>query len=160
MPFLRPIADVDIGNWSTQAGGTTALFSAIHETDFDDSTYVTTEAVGGASTPVLFRLSDPGPVNSPLTVRFRARATGSNATLTTVLYQDAVIIAQWSDELVAGGFSTVTHTLSTDEFNSISDFADLLVKFIVGSGSGSDGTATFDSTTITWDAITHTMDED
>jgi hypothetical protein len=142
--FARPDADTTIGNYTTQAGGTSSLFATIDEVSASDADYVRspTDPVNEA---YVCRLSD---VTDPLSstghvLRVRAgtdQATGGNQiNLTAQLRQGYVseasqgtLIATLSQtNITAGGFTTYSVTLSGAEADAITDYTALFVRIVM-----------------------------
>jgi hypothetical protein len=138
--FLRPDADDTDGTWTNELGAT-SLYESIDETSASDADYIRS-----ASDPVSdlckIRLSNPGTtVAEPAIVRVRYKkdGTGSDIDLTVRLLQGASEIAAWTYPDIDTTYVTAEETLTTPEFELISDFDDLFLEFTanVSSTAGS-----------------------
>ena len=134
--FLRPDADSSDGGWLDASLSSTALFASVDESTYDDGDYIRSSSADGDT--VRLRLSDPpGSVNGPLIVRYRCKYDGALATVAGWLTQSTStstgLIKYW-EQTPTSSFATYTTTLSTSEFDLITDFNDLYVSFSRKSG--------------------------
>jgi hypothetical protein len=132
--FLRPDMDDSDSGWTTQSGGTTNLYVAIDEpSPASDADYIQSSA-NPVSDIVRFSISDPtAPVVAPFNVRYRyGTFSAGTATITVRLKQGTTLIKQWVHTDATTTFQTVTQTLSSGEFASITDFTNLFVEFEAG----------------------------
>lgn len=96
--FARPIADISVGSWTNQAGGTSNLFQSIDETVPSDVDYVQCEPLLSGTFGFLssYYVLQLGPIDDPetdagLVLRFRASkdiAAGHEQDLIVELRQD------------------------------------------------------------------------
>ena len=132
--YLRPDADASNSGWSTQAGGTTNLYQMVDETSPDDADFIRS-SVNPTSDIVRFRLSDPtSSLTEPFNVSYRySKTDAASCTITARLKQGSTTIKTWvhTDASVMT-FKTVTQTLSSGEFASITDLTDLFIEFEAG----------------------------
>jgi hypothetical protein len=128
--FLRPDADDTDGNWTNELGAT-SLYESIDETSASDADYIRSES-DPVSDLCKIRLSNPGTtVAEPAIVRIRYKkdGTGSDIDLTVRLLQGASEIAAWTYPDIDTTYVTAEETLTTPEFELISDFDDLYLEF-------------------------------
>lgn len=140
--FGRPSADTyRDAAWTEDDGTTDALFGEIDESVASDTDYIktsvapTSEAYVTALTTVEDPISSSGHV-----VRYRyakSAAGGAAVDLTVELRQGYVneagqgtLIATWSHTDISDVFTTQTQTLSGAEADSITDYADLFLRFV------------------------------
>ena len=130
--YLRPDADASNSGWSTQAGGTTNLYLMVDDTSPDDADYVRSSKNPTADI-IRFRISDPAsPLTQPFNVSYRYANLGTSAlTLTVRLKQGTTLIKSWV-HTDAAAFKTVTQTLTSGEFATITDLTDLFIEFEAG----------------------------
>jgi hypothetical protein len=131
--YLRPDADASNSGWSDQTGGTTNLYQVVDETTPDDADYVRSSQ-GPTADIIRFRLSDPSSgLVEPFTVKYRYGLSASGAlTITARLKQGSTVKKSWVHTDGTTTLKTVTQTLTTGEFASISDFNDLFIEFEAG----------------------------
>lgn len=130
---IRPSADSVDGNWTTESGGTD-LYAAI-----DESVASTSDYIQSPSNPVdevcKIKLDIPSIGASipaqPMVVayQFGKSADGAPLNLTVRLLQGATEIAAWTESDITTSWVTRERTLTTMQFNSISDFDDLYLEF-------------------------------
>lgn len=96
----------------------------VDETIADDGDYDQTTAAS-SMTLALGVGTDPGSSSGHI-VRYRIKGTGD---LTVVLMQGASTIATWAHTPAPGSFTTYEQTLSGAEADSITNYADLRLKF-------------------------------
>ena len=130
--IARPDADISSGTWQPNNGLMTNLYGSLDETVADDIDYILIEYVN----PVVqqtceLRLSDMVvPAGSTIMMRFRAMRVfpAGSAILEVRLMQGSTQIAMYTPTLTAS-FADYSYTLSAEEAASITDYADLRVKF-------------------------------
>lgn len=125
--FGTAIADFNIGNWTTQVGGTTNLFAVVDETTPDDSDYIRSEVapVTSAVTLSLTALSTPN--DGPQYVRYRygKDVAGQPTDLTVELLEGAAIVQTWTHTDIPVGFLLATQQIT----NAISNYGALQIRF-------------------------------
>src|SRR5215217_3066631 len=129
-----PISDVTDGSWLNELGSNTNLFASIDETVASDTDYIISSALSSGVSDTcevgLTALNDPVSSSSH-TVAYRYRAQGvGTMNLTVRLMQGASIIASWTHTSVSTTYAVATQTLSGAEANSITDYADLRLRFV------------------------------
>jgi concanavalin A-like lectin/glucanase superfamily protein len=132
--FIRPDADDSNSGWTDQSSGTTNLYAAIDEpSPASDADYIQSSA-NPVSDVVRFRISDPtSAVAEPFKVRYRYGISSAGVcTITVRLKQGSTLIKQWVHTDATVAYQTVTQTLSSGEFASITDFTNLFVEFEAG----------------------------
>ena len=131
--FIRPDTDASNSGWTNEAGSSSNLYLSIDETSANDTDYIQSSA-NPVSDVVRFRISDPSAgMAEPFKVRYRYGTIGAGTvTLTATLKQGIRIIKQWVHTDATTTFQTVTQTLASAEFVTITDFTDLFVEFQAG----------------------------
>jgi hypothetical protein len=142
--FARPDADTAVGNFTTQAGGTTNLFQQIDETSANDADFVRSP-VSPVSEVYVCRLSDVvDPVSSSghvlrmrtandvgaggetldytLQLRQGYVNEGSPGTLIATLTRSSVNSTTWTDSSL---------TLSGGEADAITDYTALFLRLVI-----------------------------
>jgi hypothetical protein len=109
--------------------GGNVLWDKIDETTAVDSDYIWTPTRGSEAEVKLGTITTPLPASGN-TVRVRAKDDGTSSTLTTKLVQGTTVIATWTDTL-SGTLTTYPHSLTSGEASSITDGADLRLRFRV-----------------------------
>jgi hypothetical protein len=139
--FGRPVSDVLIDNWTTAVGGTTNLFAQIDEVTANDGDFIQSQLTPTSDVYVekLSALTDPL-LSTGHIMRYRYGkdvAGGDRIDITLQLRQGYVnegslgtLIKQWVHTDVAGGWTTVTQTLSGGEADSVTDYGDLYRRWI------------------------------
>lgn len=122
----RPVEDVlvdDVVGVPTPGDGSGVYARLAGNTDTEYAEF----SDGGAVEVKMSPLLDPNS-SSGHTIRFRARyaAGATGGTITTTLREGETQIAQWQDELTAD-FADYSHTLSSGEADSITDYTALTV---------------------------------
>jgi len=140
--FGRPSVDTLRDNWETEVGGTTNIWAQIDEVSFDDGDYIRTVLTPTSDVYVTKLTSVEDPLSSTgHIVRFRAAksaAGGDQIDLTVQLRQGYVnegspgtLIATVATLTnISETFSTSTYTLSGAEADSITNYADLYLRFV------------------------------
>jgi hypothetical protein len=129
--IIRPNADDSVGNWTTDAGGTTNLYQRIDETPPDSADYIQSDNAPSSSV-VRVNLSDPV---TPLTsgggvVRFRYYKTGSmTVNLTWRLKEGTTTIKSGTINNISATETLETVTLTSGEVASISDTTNLKLEW-------------------------------
>ncbi len=131
---IRPSADSIDGNWTTEIGGTD-LYASIDETDAGDADYIQSPA-NPVNEACKVRLSNPAlgsyAPQEPMVVAYRYAKSGAGAALDfrVRLMQGNTEIASWTETDIGTGWVTQQRTLTTGQFNSITDFTDLYLEFM------------------------------
>ncbi len=140
--FGRPDSDIDNeGGWSPSSGSD--LYAMLDESSASDSDYVDAPAFATSDsfTVSLTDVTDPSSSTGHV-IRYRYRKDRTSASgydLDVELLQGATVIASWSHVGLGTSWSDAVQTLSAGEADSITDYSDLRLKFIVnrtGGGSG------------------------
>jgi hypothetical protein len=139
--FARPSTDTTRDNWETQAGGTTNIYLQIDESVADDNDYIRTVLTPTNDVYVTKLTSVTDPVSSSNhTIRYRYgknASAGDQIDLTVQLrqgYTNEGALGTLIKEIVhtnIGGFPVATSTtLSAGEADSITNYADLYLRFV------------------------------
>ena len=125
--YARPGSDVSAGAWAPSSG--TDLYAMLNDVTPNDSTYIYTQTLDSNYEPLLVwdeAFSDPGvSTEHVLKVRVGAGGIPSGKSLVTTLMQGASQIAQFTDAGPISANTTVEHTLSGAEADSITNYNDL-----------------------------------
>lgn len=127
---IRPASDITKTNVTDEAGGTTDLYTHIDETTLNVADYV--KFIEGATYETKLTTASTPPSGSGLQVAY-VLGLGDGATAaqwTTSLYQGATLIASWTDDITADA-TEVSHTLTSLEFDEISDWSDLRIRWVL-----------------------------
>jgi hypothetical protein len=119
-----PNVDVSAGAWVASAGS--ALYPTIDEETADDTDYIRTYSLSTAELK-LPAFVDPGSAAGH-TLRYRAKGDGSTD-LVVRLKQGGTTIATWTETNVPSTETDYSHTLTSGEANSITDYEDLRISF-------------------------------
>ena len=125
--FAVPTSDISAGNWTTQVGGTTNLFSVVDESPPDDSDYIRSET-GPVNSPVTLAFGTLStPQSGPRYIRYRygKDTAGAQINLTVELLEGVSVVQSWSHTDVPLGFTPATQQIT----NAISDYGNLRVRF-------------------------------
>jgi hypothetical protein len=153
--YLRPIADITDGTWTTQSGGT-ELYSVLDEATQDDADYARSP-VNAVDESFDVNLGQISIAQSLATVRFSIGKTEDNdvpVDIKVTLLQGATTIASWTYEDVAYGFALKTETLSSGQLAALQTGVDIILRVTANPASG----FTMDSTGATMDQTDLTMD--
>lgn len=143
--FARPSADTNNpGNWTTQSGGTTNLYTTIDEATADDTDYIQspTNPADAVYVTKLSSVVNPGSTSNHI-IRYRASASQDNQQAVRVTIQlrqgyvseanQGTLIASHNTGLMTSTtWTTYTYTLSAAEAGSITNYADLYYRIIAG----------------------------
>ena len=148
--YARPDSDVSIGSWTDQDESTSNLYTTIDETSYNDSDYIKSSDMMGATDTCIFGLGDVDDPSSAADhkVYFRSRAdAGGGFSVPELLVQLLQGGTQIATNAYTGGgsFSTQNFTLSTAEANAISDYSDLRLRFVRNSSDGG-----FENVDVSW----------
>lgn len=126
---VRPNADSIDGGWTNEASSNVNLFASIDETSVDDADYIRSEDNPTADL-CRVKLETIGAVQEPFRVIYRYKKSGaSTIDLTARLIENTTTIAEWAHTNISTSFVTATQTLTTPEFEAITDFTDLYLEF-------------------------------
>lgn len=141
--FARPDADTTIGNFTTDAGGTTNLFQQIDEVSPNDADYVRSPA-SPISEAYVCRLSDiTDPASSSGHIIRMRTATDLAAqeaidfthqlrqTYVSEASQGTLIASQTRLGVTSTTWTTSAYTLSGAEADAITDYTALFFRFLV-----------------------------
>lgn len=139
--YGRPDSDGYVGNYEDQDGGTTDLYQAIDEVTPSDADHIESSN-SPSSDPYVCGLSTLSSIESDRShrVRYKYAKTSSGAEqvdLTVELregYTDeaskGTLIASWSHTDIAATTTNARQTLTDAEVGSITDYADLWLRFV------------------------------
>ncbi len=138
--FARPFADITLGTWLPElagspsfAGSPTELWPMIDETAADDTDFIHSAEVPSDDTceVQLESLGDPASSSGHI-VRYRYSKPfgGGQVDLTVKLMEGATERASWSHTDISTTWATAEQTLSGAQADSISDYANLRLRFI------------------------------
>lgn len=135
--FGRPDSDVTVSDWTTAP-----LWSSIDEATFSDADLISSN--NNTNNACEVGLSDVGdPVSSSTHVvryRYRKNAAAGNArNITVSLYQGATLIAEQTHTGISEVFTAGSFTLTGPQADSITDYADLRLRFTAGGTTGGSG---------------------
>jgi hypothetical protein len=130
--FINPDADSSTGTWTNEANGL-PLFPSIDEhITPNDSDFIKSVGVPHSDTCKV-SLSDigGGTVSEPFRISYRYGKAGTDQIdLTVRLVQGTTVIKAWTHTNVSTTPTSVRQTLSTVEFNSITNTSDLFLEFM------------------------------
>jgi hypothetical protein len=139
--FGRPSTDTSIGTFTDQAAGTTNIYTTIDEVSPSDADYVRSVSAP-ANAPYVTKLTTiEDPVSSTgHTIRYRyqkSAAGGAGIDLTVQLRQGytnegspGTLIKEWIHSAITETLTTQNQTLSGAEADSITDYANLYLRFV------------------------------
>lgn len=133
---LRPDADVTVGNWTTELGGTTNLYQSIDEATIDDGDYIKSEE-NPSNSATKVRLGNPtGTISADDThfVRYRYQKSvvdGQQIDLTVRLFQGSIVqvIAEWRHADISNIILQKDQPLTPEQKTLITDYDDLFLEF-------------------------------
>lgn len=126
---MRPTTDITKTNVADQAGGSTDLYATIDESTLSTSDYV--RGIQGGVYEALLSTAATPPDNSGLDIT-SVLGLGDGATAATVdtyLMQGATQIAHWTHNVTVDN-TEFTHSITPTEFDNISDWGDLRVRWV------------------------------
>ena len=129
--YCYPASDVSDGAWLNELGTNTNLYASLDETTPNDSDYVESENVpeNSACEVGLGSVTDPASsAYHSLTYRVRSNGTAVQD-FTVKLKEGADVIATWSHNGISSNWTTIRSTLTSEEADSITDYAALSVEF-------------------------------
>ena len=137
MQTIRPVTDSAPGPWTTDTGATTGLAAALF--DLSESNYVQSEMSPVTSPYVVGLEPAVDPVSSTghvVSWSHRNTETG-DVDLTVELRQGYIdeeskgtLIASWTETTLPDPFTTVTHTLTGPQADSITNYGALFLRFV------------------------------
>jgi len=121
---LVPIADITTGGWVSSGA---SLYEVLDETDASDADYVNlpTSAMPDTMEVKFSSTTDPK-ISSGHSVKYRIKGTG---TIVATLLCGATSIASWTHTPASSGWTTFSQSLTSDQTDAITDYADLRVSF-------------------------------
>lgn len=140
--FARPSTDTTRDNWEEDDGTTTSIYDQIDETVADDTDYIRTGLTPTSDVYVTKLTSVTDPVSSTgHIVRYRYRkdsSAGEQIDITVQLRQGytnegspgTLIAAQTHTDASGAAWNAGTFTLTAGEADSITDYADLYLRFV------------------------------
>lgn len=141
--FARPDADLHVGNFTDQAGGTTSLFATIDEAAADDADYIRspTSPVNEPYACGLSDVTDPASSSGHI-IRMRTSTdldAQESLDFTQELRQGyaseasqgTLIASQSRNGVTSTTWTTSSYTLSAAEADAITDYTDLQFRFLV-----------------------------
>lgn len=131
----RPVADQTVTNVTDENLGTVNLYTTVDESTLNTADYV--RAVEGGVYETLLATMTAPPSESGFQVKYVAGLGdgATSATVDTYLMQGATQIAHWTDQITADN-TTVTHTLTGPEFDAITTWSDLRIRWVATDLSG------------------------
>lgn len=144
---IRPDADVAIGSWTDDGGGTTNIHDAIDEATAVDTDYIKTENnPTSSSCEIGFgAVSDETPMHGRLSYRYRKQG-GRTADLTVQLKMGTQVVQEWSHAALGTSWVQADQVIMAE----ISDWSDIRVVFIGNQSSGGSTT----TVEVSWSEIT------
>jgi hypothetical protein len=130
----RPDSDVSLGYWTDEGDGTTDIYQSIDEASPNDADYIKSSFKPSNDTSEygLSNIVDPQ-VGSGHIVRYRYHknnAGGNQINLTVKMMQGSTEIASWTHPDIGENPATAEKTLTQEQADSITDYADLRLRFI------------------------------
>ena len=125
-----PIADVTDGNWLNESGSATNLYASLDETTPSETDYITTTdlLLTNVVEVMLASLTDPQ-ASDYHTLEYKINHdSGLFIELEAALVQGTTVIAEWLHPYVEPGPSTLSHTITASEADSITDYSDLRLR--------------------------------
>ena len=129
---LRPDADVTVGGWRNESGGTT-LYASLNETSSNDATYIQSADNPSSSDYFEVGLSNPTgtPTNGPFKYRiFKKLNNAAVVNMKVALMQGSTEIASWRHDDISNTPTEYSQTLTGPQFSAITDFTDLRIRGI------------------------------
>lgn len=123
--YARPDTDLSAGAWLPSSG--IDLYAMLDEATANASDYIYTNAPGACEI-ALGAVDDPE-TSSGQVVRYQTWSD-SGSGLTVRLKQGATVIASWSHASLPATPTIYAQTLTTDQCNAITDYADLRFEFV------------------------------
>lgn len=129
---MRPISDDATGLWTNEAAGAT-LFSSIDEAAISDADFI--QSADTPSQDISRVKMDPPPwgnvaTGQPVTVRYRYRSTGVDATAVAVrLKEGTTLIAEWVHTSLLTSYVTGVQVLTTGQKAAITNWNNLFLEF-------------------------------
>ena len=138
--YLRPDADTYIGNYEDEAAGTSDIFEAIDEVSPSDADYIASPLLPSSEVYVCALSSVEDPLSSSSHVikyRYAKSVVGDQIDLIVELREGytnegskGTLVKQWTHTDISTTPTTASKTLSSGEADSITDYADLFLRFV------------------------------
>jgi len=131
----RPASDVSVGSWTTQAGGSTDLYTRIDEAVVDDTDYVQSATLTPGGTAYTYEvglqdLVDPGQDETDdWAPKFRVKGANNGLQVVAKLLQGTTEILSETFSSLATSFADKTMAVEITDLESITDFTDLRFSF-------------------------------
>lgn len=136
MVAVRPNADVTVGGWTNESGGS-SLYPSLNEASQSDATYIKSSPNPGNDISEVHL--DPTSILTDGTVKIALGKGVNNSIvidLRVALVQGTTEIAAWNYNDVAFGAALKIEVLTTLQRDAISDFTDLRIRMQANIGSG------------------------
>jgi hypothetical protein len=145
--FGRPFTDTTRDNWEEDDGGTTDIFDQIDEVTADNADFIRTQLTPTSDVYVTKLTSVEDPISSTghiLRYNYGKDVTGGDQINLTVSLNQAYVneggqgVVKWpittptdgTHTNIASGWTSAVHTLSGAEADSITNYADLFLRFV------------------------------
>lgn len=132
LQYLTPMADVNLGGWTNETGGT-SLYGSIDEAAPNVADYIRS-SLDPVNDSCVFELSDPAaPLAAPVTVSYLYGKETNNAdkvNLTARLLQGATVIAVWVHADIPYTATQADQLLTAPQRAAIGDASALRLEFI------------------------------
>jgi len=126
---MRPNADNVDGTWTNESNSNVNLFASIDEITASDSDFIKSK-LDPVADVVKLKLDTPISTNPPVTIFYRYWKTGAGAmNLVVRLKQGNTTIASNTHNGISKDHTDGSFSLSTPEFNNITNFSDLYIEF-------------------------------
>jgi hypothetical protein len=127
---VAPSADIAVGTWTRQDGGTSSLYTSVDEATPSDTDYITTSDLLASNVVELKlpTLTDPQTAYGH-TISYRVNHTSTGfVELQAALVQGSTVLSSWRHPYVFSGPSTLSYTLSSADTDAITDYSDLRIR--------------------------------
>lgn len=144
--YSRPSADLTIGLWTDNGGGSTNIYLAIDEVTASDTDYIQSKDIKLSQTDTadirLSSVTDPQSSTGHI-VRYRYQADGNAGNpmnLTVELREGdsttSNLIASQAHSSIPVGWTDGSFTLTTTEADNITNYGNLFLRFVASAGGG------------------------
>lgn len=136
MVAVRPNADVTVGGWTNESGGS-SLYPSLNEASQSDATFI--RSASDPANDVSEVHLDPTSALADGTVKIALTKGVNNAIvidMRVALVQGTTEIAAWDYANVAYGVVLKTETLTGPQLAAITDFTDLRIRMRANVGTG------------------------